>query len=66
MYKKFVDICGVPTNVTCWGQRLGEPFKKKEIIVCITGNPGVAGFYTMFLACLYKVLLGNLPVWIIG
>lgn len=62
----FVKICGVPTKILTWGKRVGENFDRKEIILFITGNPGLPGFYITFLATLFNCLQGNIPVWIIG
>lgn len=66
MDTKFVNICGVPTKILTWGKRVGEKFDRKEIILFITGNPGLSGFYITFLATLFNCLQGNIPVWIIG
>ncbi|XP_055313603.1 lipid droplet-associated hydrolase [Sitodiplosis mosellana] len=62
----FIDVCGVPTKIVTLGNRLGEKFDKKEIVLFITGNPGLCDFYITFLTTLYKFLQGNVPVWIIG
>lgn len=66
MDTEFVEICGVPTKILTWGKRVGEKFDRKEIILFITGNPGLPGFYITFLATLFNCLQGNIPVWIIG
>lgn len=41
MFKRFIEVNGVPTNVTTWGQSINEPLKKKEIVLCITGNENI-------------------------
>lgn len=66
MDEKFMNICGVPTRVRTFGKSLDEPFKKKEIVLCITGNPGITGFYTIFITSLFKYLANDTPVWVIG
>lgn len=63
---KVVDIGGVPTTIRTLGKSLDEPFDKKEVVLCITGNPGITGFYVTFITTLFKFLQGNTPVWIIG
>lgn len=66
MEDKFIDICGVPTKILTWGKSLGEPFDKKELVLFVSGNPGLSGFYITFLTALFKFLHGNTPVWVIG
>lgn len=66
MDSTFVDVCGVPTKIITLGTGLGEKFDKKELVLCITGNPGLCDFYITFLTTLYRFLEGNVPVWIIG
>lgn len=63
---KFIDICGVPTKIITLGTPLGKKFDKKEIVLCITGNPGLCDFYITFLTSLYTFLCGSVSVWIIG
>lgn len=66
METKQINVCGVPTKIRTWGKSLGENFDRKEIVLFITGNPGLSGFYITFLTTLFKFLQGNIPVWIIG
>lgn len=63
---KFIDICGVPTRVRTLGKSLDEPFEKKEIVLCITGNPGITGYYVIFMTTVFQFLANNTPVWVIG
>lgn len=50
-----------------WGKWIEESLDDvKEIAICITGNPGLPGFYTEFLGELHKRLETNIPVWVIG
>lgn len=66
MEVKFVNINGVPTRIRMWGKSLNEKFDKKEIILFVSGNPGITGFYITFLTTLYKFLQGQTPIWAIG
>lgn len=61
-----IDISGVPTRILTWGKKLGDKFDRKEIVLFVTGNPGLSGFYITFLTTLFRFLQGNIPVWIIG
>lgn len=63
---KFIDICGVPSKIITLGTPLGGNFDKKEIVLFITGNPGLCDFYITFLTTLYTFLQGSLSVWIVG
>lgn len=65
MQEKWITVYGVPTKIYTWGKSLDEKLEKKEIVLCVTGNPGLAGFYTIFLSTLYRLLL-DIPVWCIG
>lgn len=64
---QWVNIRDVPTRVVTWGKRLDEPFdSKKEVVLFVTGNPGIAGFYSYFLASLHSMLDGSKPIYLIG
>ncbi|CAH2102235.1 unnamed protein product [Euphydryas editha] len=56
------NLNSVQTEILTWG----EPFvdRKQDIIVCITGNPGVSDFYIDFASELYKNV--RLPLCVIG
>lgn len=69
MQDNYVDVAGIPTRILTMGKWIEEPFdpvKEKEIVLIITGNPGLPGFYTSFITTLYQQLGRQLPVWIIG
>lgn len=69
MQDKYVEISGIPTRIVTMGKWIEEPFdtsKEKEIVLIITGNPGLPGFYTSFITTLYQHLGREVPVWIIG
>ncbi|EDV96411.1 lipid droplet-associated hydrolase [Drosophila grimshawi] len=66
MHKAFVNINRIPTPIITWGKWIEESLTDvKELVICITGNPGLPGFYTEFGAALEQEL-PNLPVWVIG
>uniref|UniRef100_A0A336M4G2 Lipid droplet-associated hydrolase n=1 Tax=Culicoides sonorensis TaxID=179676 RepID=A0A336M4G2_CULSO len=69
MQDNYVEIAGIPTRIQTLGKWIEEPFdssKEKEIVLVITGNPGLPSFYTSFITSLYQNLNKELPVWIIG
>lgn len=65
-----MNINNIPTHVITWGKWIEESLKDdKELIICITGNPGLPGFYTEFGGALQRELGAdghNLPLWVIG
>lgn len=67
MEETFVDVNGVPTRIRTWGKTLDENFDdKKDLVLFLSGNPGVTGFYITFLSTLFKFLHGETPIWAIG
>lgn len=66
MSEGFVYIGDVPTHIFTRGNWIEESFNKKEMVLCITGNPGLPGYYTQFAKCVYDTLGREIPVWIIG
>ncbi|XP_068143360.1 LOW QUALITY PROTEIN: lipid droplet-associated hydrolase [Drosophila tropicalis] len=65
MQEAYVNINNIPTHIITYGKWIEETITEKELVICITGNPGLPGFYTEFGASLQQEL-GNLPVWVIG
>lgn len=67
MNETYEIINSVPTHVFTYGRKLGEKFSddQKELVISITGNPGLAGFYLPFFSTLHQEL-NELPVWGIG
>lgn len=66
-FVQWVIIENVPTKVVTWGKRLDDPFNtKKEVILFVTGNPGITGYYLYFLAFLYNLILDSTPIYLIG
>lgn len=65
-----MNINNIPTHVITWGKWIEESLNDvKELVICITGNPGLPGFYTEFGGALQGELGAdghNLPVWVIG
>lgn len=67
MQEAYVNINDVPTHIMTWGKWIEESLgDNKEIVICITGNPGLPGFYTKFLHQLHASLDHQMPVWLIG
>lgn len=67
MQRAFLEINGVRTNVLTYGKWVEESFKPtepKDVILVIPGNPGVTGFYKMFMHTLNEKT--GYPVWIVG
>ena len=68
MHEAYVNIADIPTHIMTWGKWIEESWNdnKKEVIICITGNPGLPGFYTKFLSTMHEDLGQEIPCWIIG
>lgn len=67
MKESFVVLNDIPTHIITWGQRINEPFSGcKEVILMVTGNPGLPGFYTKFLSTVHQTLNSKIPVWLVG
>ncbi|EFA08623.1 lipid droplet-associated hydrolase [Tribolium castaneum] len=67
MQQAFLELNGVRTNVLTYGKWVEESFKPTEardIILVIPGNPGLTGFYKMFMHTLNEKT--GFPVWIVG
>lgn len=65
-----MNLNGIPTHIITWGKWIEESLNDvQEVVICITGNPGLPGFYTEFGGALQQELSSdgqNLPVWVIG
>ncbi|CAO1312925.1 unnamed protein product [Diamesa hyperborea] len=68
MQEGYVSLNSVPTHIMTWGNWIEDKFdeKTKEIVVVMTGNPGLPGFYTTFCSTLYNELDKEVPIWVIG
>lgn len=67
MQEAYIDIQDIPTHIMCWGKWVEESLgDTKEIVICITGNPGLPGFYTKFLSTIHETVNKDIPVWVIG
>lgn len=66
MQEAFINISDIPTHVMTWGHWIEESYNSKEVVLCITGNPGLVGFYTKFMSCISETIGREIPVWIIG
>ncbi|XP_063240389.1 lipid droplet-associated hydrolase [Bacillus rossius redtenbacheri] len=63
MQEGFVTVNKVPTRVLCWGGWLTSN-DHKELVLCVPGNPGVTGYYKLFLETIHTNL--GLPVWVLS
>lgn len=68
MQEGFVEVNSVPTHIFTWGQWIQDRFdpRTKDIVLVVSGNPGLAGFYTKFCSTLFDELDKEVPVWVIG
>ncbi|KXJ69269.1 hypothetical protein RP20_CCG028031 [Aedes albopictus] len=67
MQESYPVIGKVPTHILTWGKWIEESLgDHKEVVLCITGNPGLPGFYTQFLSTVHECLNKEMPVWVIG
>uniref|UniRef100_D3TPK1 Lipid droplet-associated hydrolase n=1 Tax=Glossina morsitans morsitans TaxID=37546 RepID=D3TPK1_GLOMM len=67
MKEAFVNICNIPTHIVTCGKWVEETLDNvKELAICITGNPGLPGFYTEFCNALHERLEKKMPVWVVG
>ncbi|KDR21527.1 lipid droplet-associated hydrolase [Zootermopsis nevadensis] len=66
MREGFVNVNGLSTHVITWGGWIEDALNAdhKEIVLLITGNPGLAGYYTTFLTRLQSRL--GVPVWAVS
>lgn len=67
MQESYPMIGKVPTHIMTWGKWIEESLgDSKEVVICMTGNPGLPGFYTQFLSTVHECLNKEMPVWVIG
>lgn len=68
MQDGYVLINSVPTHIYTYGQWIEDKFdvKTKELVLIISGNPGLPGFYTTFGSTLFNEFNKQIPIWIIG
>lgn len=68
MKEGYVEVNTVPTHIFTWGQWIEDDFDEgtKEIVLMVTGNPGLGGFYTQFCSTIHDELDNKIPVWVIG
>ncbi|XP_070506446.1 lipid droplet-associated hydrolase [Chironomus tepperi] len=68
MHNGFVRINSVPTRVFTWGHFVTEKFNEniKVLVLVISGNPGLPGFYTTFCSTLYEQLNRQAVIWAVG
>ncbi|XP_017879502.1 lipid droplet-associated hydrolase [Ceratina calcarata] len=69
MQKAMLKWNGVPTQVVTAGRWIEEglsPTGKRDVVIVVTGNPGIAEFYEEFTKSLKSRLPSEVPVWVIG
>lgn len=68
MQDDYVVINSVPTHIFTWGKWITEKKSEewKELVLIISGNPGLPGYYTKFGSSLYNELDKGTPIWLIG
>ncbi|KAJ8935116.1 hypothetical protein NQ314_013012 [Rhamnusium bicolor] len=65
MHQAYLELNGVRTKVSTWGKWVEESTKDTEdIVIIITGNPGISGFYDLFAETINEKL--GYPVWCLG
>lgn len=69
MQRAMLTWNGVPTQVVAAGRWVEEGLStdgKRDVVIVITGNPGVAEFYEEFASGLKARLPSEVPVWVVG
>lgn len=65
MHEAFLNLNGVRTKVSTWGKWVEEsPGGVDDIVLIITGNPGINGFYNTFAKTIHENL--GYSVWCLG
>ncbi|XP_022910348.1 lipid droplet-associated hydrolase-like [Onthophagus taurus] len=65
MQRDYLSINNVPTRILTWGKTLLDDFDETdELIVVISGNPGITEFYIEFLDQLHAKT--NASIWILS
>lgn len=60
----WVQVNETPTHVLTWGNWIEDEVKSDSLIICVTGNPGITYFYSLFLSSLHQET--GIPVWVIN
>ncbi|KAJ8948426.1 hypothetical protein NQ318_007949 [Aromia moschata] len=65
MHQAYIELNGVQTKITTWGRWIEESSSViEDIVIIVTGNPGVSGFYDLFAKTIHEKL--GYSVWCIG
>ena len=59
----WLAVDGVPTKFLTWGTWV-EDLRDEDVVLMITGNPGITEFYLQFLNELHKLL--KIPIWAVS
>lgn len=68
MQDGYVNINSVPTHIFTWGKWIEHEFDEatKDLVLIISGNPGLPGFYKYFGEYLFNEFDKEVPIWVIG
>lgn len=69
MHRSTVVVNQVPTEIITCGRWIEEGLAndgKRDIVIVITGNPGIPAFYEEFIETVNSKLPTEVPVWVIG
>lgn len=69
MHRSIVTVNQVPTEIITCGRWIEEGLAKdgkKDVVIVITGNPGIASFYEEFVETINSKLPSEVSVWVIG
>ncbi|XP_008216360.1 lipid droplet-associated hydrolase [Nasonia vitripennis] len=69
MHRATVKINEIPTEIITYNRWIEEGIAvggRKDVVIVITGNPGVPDFYKGFAEQLQAKLPSEVPIWIIG
>jgi hypothetical protein len=67
MQESFVEVNSIQTQILSYGHKIGESFgDTKEIVLIITGCPGIPKYYPTYIKTVYNYLEKQIPVFVIG
>lgn len=65
MHEAYLTLNGVRTSVVTYGKWVEESLTDcKDVVIILTGNPGVTGFYKNFAKTIHEQL--GFSVWLVG
>lgn len=68
MQESFVEVNSIQTQILSIGHKIGESFDEnvKEVVLVISGCPGIPTYYPTYLRTIYNYLDKKMPVIVIG